>query len=373
MFSFVDESGNTGLNIFDDNQPILYYGVITSQFNLDIVAEPLLNRLRSELGVKRLHANQLGVADLSRIAPAITQFSTKKDLRFSLFKVNKPDHAIITFFDQVFDAGLNKAIPSVHYWTPLRYVLLFKVARLFTREEAEKAWAARKETSAERAQILLKEVYSALLSRINLLPDERSRELISGGIRWAAANPVEIGYAAGNKDSALQISPNIVGFQQVLQSLAIQAGRRSRTVRSITVDRQTEFNKAQDELAEVYRVLRGHKQSMGPGMPTFDMTNMPECPPVFKAGDQSAGLELVDVSLWCAKRALEGKAMSRELDTLLRVQTRRGITDEVSLESLDRRWRHLAEINAPEGPVDPEVERIMKEQEAMRQHAIARL
>lgn len=110
MYYYVDESGNTGNNLFDANQPLLYYGLITSKTNLNVVAEPLLKKARDKLGVERIHANELGVAQLSEIAPSLAKFSTKRDVRFSLYKVVKPDHAIITFFDQVFDAGLNDAV-----------------------------------------------------------------------------------------------------------------------------------------------------------------------------------------------------------------------------------------------------------------------
>lgn len=69
MYCYVDESGNTGNNLFDTAQPVLYYGLLTSKTNLDATAEPLLNALRAKLNVERLHANELGVGRLSEIAP----------------------------------------------------------------------------------------------------------------------------------------------------------------------------------------------------------------------------------------------------------------------------------------------------------------
>ena len=75
---------------------------------------------------------------------SLGRFALKRDVRFSLYKVVKPDHAIITFFDQVFDSGVNKAVRWDHYWTPLRYPLLFKVAYLF-----DEVFALRVEKDAE--------------------------------------------------------------------------------------------------------------------------------------------------------------------------------------------------------------------------------
>lgn len=52
MYFYVDESGNSGSNQFDPNQPCLHYGVLGCAKNLDIIAEPMLARLRKELGAR---------------------------------------------------------------------------------------------------------------------------------------------------------------------------------------------------------------------------------------------------------------------------------------------------------------------------------
>lgn len=350
MYCFIDESGNTGLELFDANQPILYYGLLSAQINLDVVAEPLLKTLRKHLGVELLHANELGVGKLTEIASPLTEFSKKRDLRFSLLQVVKPDHSIICFFDQVFDSGMNKAVPWHHYFTPLRYVLLFKVSFLFDEELAKEAWVARRERNPARCAEQLVAICKTLLGRIDLLPDARSQEIISGALRWAIAKPFEISYGVGNLDSELHISPNLIGFQQVLQTICEESSSRVKTVRQIVVDRQSQFNKAQAELAGWYEKLRKakHNAEMGPGMPSFDYSGMPEVPPTFKPGDASAGLELVDITLWIAKRRKEGKPLSTELEKLFFTQAKRGRVDEVSLAGLDRRWRHLVDLPEPD-------------------------
>ncbi|MCV4939876.1 hypothetical protein OFC17_34380, partial [Escherichia coli] len=64
----------------------------------------------------------------------------KHRIRFDICQVVKRDHAIISFFDQVFDQGLNPVVPWSAYWTPLRYPLLLNLSNLFDDELAEKAW-----------------------------------------------------------------------------------------------------------------------------------------------------------------------------------------------------------------------------------------
>lgn len=373
MFYYVDESGNTGQHLFDEAQPMLYYGVLGCRYDLDTKAEPLLAELRAELGVDRIHANQLGVGRLTPIAKRLIDFSKKDGIRFSLFKVKKRDHAVITFFDQVFDSGLNEAVAWQHYWTPLRYALLLKVAYLFDEELAKRAWSARREQNQQRCDDELVRLCHDLNDRLVRLPDARSRELIGGALSWAMANPRKIDFGTDNRESALQISPNLIGFQQVLHGISVQSLGMGRKVKRIIVDRQTEFNTAQGELAEIYQKLRGHKTEMGPGMPTFDYSHIPDVPPTFKAGDDSAGLELVDVTLWIAKRLAEKKPLSPELEMLFQVQTRRGITDEVSLDAIDHRWRHLAYLPVPEKPIPAELEKLLNEGEEKRRAAVAGL
>lgn len=56
MFFYVDESGHTGNNLFDITQPYLYYGVIGSTVNLDILAKEEISKIRKIFDVDRLHA-----------------------------------------------------------------------------------------------------------------------------------------------------------------------------------------------------------------------------------------------------------------------------------------------------------------------------
>lgn len=62
MHFYVDETGQTGRNLFDKTQPILSYGVLSSEADLDKVAEADLAALRKTLGVERLHAAETGRA-----------------------------------------------------------------------------------------------------------------------------------------------------------------------------------------------------------------------------------------------------------------------------------------------------------------------
>lgn len=348
MYFYVDESGNTGNHLFDENQPNLYYGMLSCRKNLDVIAEPMLASLRTKLGVERLHAAELGVARLTPILERLSVFQKKNDVRFNFYKVVKPDHAIITFFDQVFDSGTNSAVPYHCYWTPLRYPLLFKVQFLFDRTLAAQAWQARLLQNRSACEEQLCAICEELLRRLDRLPDVRSRELIGGALRWTLSNPSEIGYGATNSENALQISPNLVGFQHVLAGISGRCTSAKREVKSIIVDRQSEFNNAQGFLNDIYRKLRSTDFDMPFGMPNFDWQNMPDQDIEFRAGDQSAGLELVDIYLWVMKRMEEDKTMSPEGHRLIWNQRHRGVRDEISFAGLEKRWRFLSNLPEPD-------------------------
>ncbi|WP_173495029.1 MULTISPECIES: hypothetical protein [unclassified Marinobacterium] len=97
----MDESGHTGSNLFDENQPILLYGVLSSKINLDAAAECRVKGIRKKLGVKRLHAADLGNGRLIEIVKDVDALRKRYNLRFDIYRVAKADHAIISFFDQV--------------------------------------------------------------------------------------------------------------------------------------------------------------------------------------------------------------------------------------------------------------------------------
>lgn len=70
MFFYIDESGNSGNNLFDENQPVLYYATLYSPINLNknnkLIQE--IRNLRINFQVDRLHAKDIGYEKLSKIS-----------------------------------------------------------------------------------------------------------------------------------------------------------------------------------------------------------------------------------------------------------------------------------------------------------------
>ncbi|MDQ1228499.1 hypothetical protein QE443_004760 [Pantoea ananatis] len=342
MHFYVDETGHTGPNLFDRTQPVLSYGVLSSPDDLDKVAEAELASLRKKLGVQRLHAAELGMYRLDDVVDTLLVLQKKRRIRFDVWQVVKRDHAIISFFDQVFDQGLNPVVPWSAYWTPLRYPLLLNLSNLFDDELAEKAWRARLEAHDERSSSLFSEVCGELLQRVHILSDARSVELITDALSWAIVNFDELGYNCKTNKEKLQIMPNMIGFQSVLHGICSRLGAPNRKA-DIIVDQQSQFNTTQRELNEFYYQIREQPWVLGPGLPVMDMKNMPAKPLVFQSGTKSAGLELVDIYLWIFKRYMEGKELTRPLTRLLYTNLKTARTDSVSLQSVAKRFKEFFE------------------------------
>jgi len=367
---YVDESGHTGTNLFDPDQPRLYYGVMHSRENLDAVAENRVKALRSQFGVDRLHAAELGPKKLEAIVPDLLKLHEEWDLTFDLYRVEKRDHAAICFFDQVFDSVLNPAVPWTGYWTPLRYILLMKVSSLFDHDTLKDAWAARIDKNDKRAKSKFLEVCSTLRKRVAFLPDARSRELVGDALGWAIKNPDKIGYNATSKELVLNIAPNMIGFQFVMAGIARRLDDPSQASR-IVVDQQTQFNKSQKSLAEVYSKMRNAPAYLGPGMPQLDLANLPHVPIEFCAGQESVGLELVDVYLWIFKRFFDEKPLPDAFTPLIESQMKRGQFDQVSLEGIVQRWFSFFEsLPEPEGEEREKALKLLEEQESRRKSAM---
>lgn len=338
MYFYVDESGHTGANLFDSAQPTLFYGILSSPVNVDVLAEADLRRIRNRLGVERLHAAEIGMPGLAAVAPQLELIRQARSLRFDIYLLQKPDHAIITFFDQVFDSHMNPAVAWHHYWTPLRYVLLLKVAHLFDEQLARKAWEARLSLDLESASKQVQEVCSELLLRVLRIPDARSREVLTAALEWAVANTKSLSYNALNAILAKQVMPNTVGFQTVMIRIAERLRKRGDKHASIIVDRQSQFNSAQKFLAEYYGRASGSLMPGGPGMPMSDFRGMPKVPISVSGGAESPGLEIADALLWLYRRFLVRDSIPKELGPFLSQLMRRSKTSEISINALAKRW-----------------------------------
>lgn len=89
---------------------------------------------------------------------------------------------------------MNPAFTWTGYWTPLRYVMLVKVASLFDIVTLKKSWDARVCIDNDRSKEIFTSVCDVLLSRLGEIPDKRSQNLIYDTLSWANSNFYDLNY-----------------------------------------------------------------------------------------------------------------------------------------------------------------------------------
>ncbi|WGE70503.1 DUF3800 domain-containing protein [Actinobacillus equuli subsp. haemolyticus] len=341
MYFYIDESGHSGVNLFDQQQPYLYYGIISSPFDLDNLAHQDILNLKNTLSVNELHANELGNKELIKIITDLEKIYHKYNINFDVCRVNKKDFAMISFFDQIFDQGVNPSVPWTYYWTPLRYPLLLTVSTLFDDELIKQAWKARININTEKAQQNLVNICKILLDKIINISDKRAIDIISNAITWAMQNPDKIRYNVFNKNNILEISPNIISFQSVLFLICHRIRESGVNATKIIVDIQSEFNRTQDWLTKLYQSISKNSDEplqIGPSMPNMNLENMPAIDIDYKESGNSVGLQLVDIHLWICRRFLENKSLAEELKSFFEANICNTLYNEISLKSISQRW-----------------------------------
>ena len=273
MFFYVDESGNTGNNLFDSSQPILSYGVLSSKLNPDVLAKSAHAAMLRKLSVDCLHANQLGVSRLTAIMPTLVKLQQRFQFRFDYYYIHKPTYALVILFDAIFDAGINPAVKWDLYWTPLRFPAIHKLSLLCDQELLENAWSLCIARDVDKRTTEIVALLTELRERSKTSNmDHRTKELFDAAFGYGVANPQALDFGATDQKI---YSPNATGFQFVLSSMArrLRAANRKDAL-SIKVDRQSEFNASQASAHYVQRL--GPVNTTWPDYVTFQVWNLPK-------------------------------------------------------------------------------------------------
>lgn len=358
MFFHIDESGNTGNNLFDPNQPLFSYGVLSSPTNVDALCIQLHRQILNLIGDEQIHANVLGYGGLVKIAPLLMQIQHRMKFDFDYYFIHKPTFAVVTFFDAVFDAGLNKAVKWHWYWTPLRYLLVASLTQVLDEDMLKESWRLCTDKRIDKHERDVIALLQSVKDRIaGMQIDRRAKEIIVNALDFGLLNPLELDF--GFHDQKM-ISPNAVAFQFVASAIARRVRKKGRKrASSILVDRQSQFNKAQAETHKMQALIAdgirkaptqerdrylmhplyatfSHDQVLNRGLIDQNLT--------FSSSAESIGLQVVDVYLWIANKILAGEELPVELQALCSKFLNRTVIDGISLEGMLERFRKFENL-----------------------------
>ena len=105
MWAYIDETGNTGHRIFDENQPTFISAAMATKTNFDLVYGNAVAAAAKKAGVAALHANELGIGRIEPIARDLREILGAADARFIFSRIEKRYLAATKVYDTYFDQG----------------------------------------------------------------------------------------------------------------------------------------------------------------------------------------------------------------------------------------------------------------------------
>lgn len=373
MFAYVDETGNTGSHLLDEEQPLFITGALLTRGDFDERFAMELAKIAQATGADQIHAAKLGVGRLEQIAPDILKLLRKAGPAFALARVEKRYVSASKVFDTLFDSFENKAVPwHIYNIAPLRLTMMFKLAALLDEDNVSRFWAALMEPNSAKAQVAMAAFCREVLERVDWLPDERSRQIIGDGLIWAAGNPESLQFVHADKITRKGHVPNMVGFGNLLAGIEEQSVVWKRPVDLIKHDRQNEFSAAIETWHHMY-------SNALPGAVTLPFGRKFVLRKVFgsrlqmTSAVESPGIQMIDVILWLFARALR-QDLPEKCQRLLNYVYSRAFQDDFSFAGVGADVESL--ITAIERQPMPaqamaDARRLQAELEERRQAAMA--
>lgn len=183
LYAYVDETGNTGHNLFDAAQPDFYTAALITKGDFDLAFAGATRAIADRLGTPSLHGKELGVARLESASSEILRILRAAKATFFVSRVEKRYLLGTKVFDTIFDSGENAAVAWHDYnFRPLKVALAFKVSFCLDEDTAKLFWKCILEPVEAKAYAMLPDICNRILENISVIPDARSREIIGQGL-----------------------------------------------------------------------------------------------------------------------------------------------------------------------------------------------
>ena len=309
MFAYIDESGNTGLNLFDPGQPHFFHVAMSSPVDFDTVFQERVARIAHHSGADYLHASELGQLGVEEVSPRLKDLVEFSQVRFHFAYAEKPDVAVIKFYDAVFDSGENPAADRLNYGARLlRLGLLLHFANLLELDDVKLFWKAMTKRRTQETEKAAIKAIDNVLCRVGELQDARVRELISDTLFWARNNVGRLSFWSSKKSERFAHLPNIFTLPQLFDGIHKSAGIWESDVEKIIHDQQDQFK---GTLRQWHSFLR----DLDPepiyhfGDTPIQFADISKSQFELSESRLSAGLQVVDVILWIFSRLVSGRTL----------------------------------------------------------------
>lgn len=307
---YIDESGNSGSNIFDQGQPSFFSLGLLSPYDLTTIEK--CSEARIKLQVGELHGSELGLTRISSICSLLIDIVQEYNLMFLCSEINKIYFGKMKFFDVIFDSGTNPGVGAYQCFVkPLKFLLMIRFAELVTYGELKHFWTAYSESNVSSFTMLMEN----MAERVDDYDtDASTKELLLDCYRGAASEAKVVLGKLVKEDS-----PNVSSIVMFIHELHKLFDGQNVLINEVVHDTQQQFGRSIEEFYRILHQVRimwniaewGHKQ-VKVFSPTFYTCDSKSCD----------GLQMSDVILYLHKQA-RSKALKGEANSLYQVFQRR--------------------------------------------------
>lgn len=296
LYSFMDETGNTGLNLVDKDQPFFILGNAYSNRNIDVDGKIYFNEIHRKIKSPELHANVTGNKGLSSINDELISLMNDLDIQFHFSVIEKEHYLKLILFHHFFDNGPNPAVS----WAALgvrvfRLMLSLNFVQLVEDLHLQKYLIALKTLDLK----LYSDIHADLAEKVKRSPfDKRTIELLYDALIYTAKNPKDI-FESMSYDKIC--SPNNQAFVLMINQMH-EHYKDNAVFREVTHDEQKEFG---NNIQQSFNVL---SPLYHPSKPLTMIGEYEESPLMKNAkftirpSHESLGLQTIDPAIWLFKR-----------------------------------------------------------------------
>lgn len=352
FYIYVDESGNTGKNIFDAAQPDYFTASVISKGDFDALYNQQIRIIASKLGAVAVHANEFGLGKLELIAEDLFLLIQRSGVMFFVSRVEKKYLLATKIFDVLFDSGENAAVAWHNYnFRPLKSILAFKLGHIIDESIARDFWKCLLMPREADARKMLPLICNSLKSRLSRLPDQRSRDVLGEGLDWIIKHPECVQFATEQQIAKKGHFPNLVAFVNLLDGLQGLSLKFKRRVACITHDEQSEFGRS---LRSTHSLLvNASPDEIEWFGARYSVQKVPGSRFEMKRDQDSVGIQMADVALWLYGQFLKGKEIPQNCGRLLELILQRGWHNDFSFSGVEEQL--LASYgDVLFGPMEPE-------------------
>ena len=318
MRAYIDESGNTGFNLFDAEQPYFLNVAMSSQVDFDSVYLERVRKIADIASVPYLHASELGAEGVEAVAQSLAELVQFSQVRFYFAAVDKRDLAGMKFYDAVFDPAENAAAPHHSYiLRPLKFILLAKFLHILEESDTRLFWEAMTSRPSPTAKAKAVQAIDNTITRVESLPDARSRQLIGDTLLWARNNINRFSMWMPRKRDRYGHLPNLFTFPALLSSISDNAKAWNSSIDKIIHDRQGQFGQTLQQWHSLFAKRTQPERIVHFGDTPIRFADIRNSEFEMMESRSSPGLQLVDVVLWTFGRSFAGKSLGPMAQQLL--------------------------------------------------------